>query len=457
MRSMELQGRRTIVVGAGVSGRAAARFLLGRGAEVDIQDDAPAERLPLGLADLENAGARLFGPDDDVDAGVYELAVLSPGVPVGIPLVRRLVEAKAEVIGELELAARFLLAPILAVTGTNGKTTVTELLGQVLRAAGHHVFVGGNVGTPLVEAVDTAWDFAVVEVSSFQLETIHRFHPTVAVLLNLTDDHLDRHEDLARYASAKARIFENQGAGDAAVVNADDPASWELGRNVPATLLPYSTEAELPAGAWVAGEDAVFRLPGRECVRVAAGKCRLPGRHNLGNGLAACLAAAWVGIDPKRAWATTRQFRGLPHRVETFLRWRGIRFVDDSKATNVAAVLSALETVEGPVVLLAGGADKRGDYTPLAAKLRRVARQVVLVGPAASRIAEALSGKVPFEVARDWADAVRQAVAAARPGDTVLLSPACASFDCFANYAERGEAFQRMCRDETKRAESCRA
>lgn len=448
---MKLEGRRAVVLGAGVSGRAAARLLRARGASVDLHDDAPAARLPPEAAALEALEVRLLAGGPELDPGRYDLAVVSPGISAQAPRVRALAEAGVEVTGELELASRFLSAPLLAVTGTNGKTTVTELLGEVLRAGGGRVFTGGNLGTPLAEAVGREWDFLAVEVSSFQLETIRTFRPRVAVLLNVTDDHFDRHAGLADYARAKGRIFENQGAGDAAVVNREDPLAWEAGRRARSAVLPYSTERLLPVGAWLEGNDAVFLLPGRDGVRVPTGGLRLPGRFNLGNALAACLAAAWVGADPAAAWAAAREFRPRPHRLELFLESGGVRFVDDSKATNVGAAAAALESVGPPVVWLAGGVDKGGDYGPLAGPLGRVVREGILVGAAAPRMAAALAGAAPLRTARDWPEAVGLAVAAARPGDTVLLAPACSSFDFFRSYAERGDVFQRLCREETAR------
>jgi UDP-N-acetylmuramoylalanine--D-glutamate ligase len=453
MTAPELSGRRALVLGAGVSGRAAARFLLGRGARVAVHDDAPLARLSPDALALVAEGALLLAGGVPVAVADFDLAVVSPGIPIDAPLVRALREAGVEVLGEVELAYRFLSAPVVAVTGTNGKTTVTTLLGEILGAQGRKVFVGGNVGTPLVEAAGGDWDLIVAEISSFQLESVRDFRPRVGIFLNLTDDHFDRHGDLRSYGRAKVRLFENQGPGDAAVVNADDPAAWEAFRaaSPSSVLLPYSTERLLSVGAWTEGDDAVFLLPGRDGVRIPRGELLLPGRHNLGNALAACLAAAWVGADPRAAWERARSFRGLSHRLEEFLTWRGLRFVDDSKGTNVDAAVRALETVAPPVVWIAGGVDKGGDYGPLASPLKSRVRKAILVGASAARMAAALEAAAPTAVAADWPEAVRLAFDAARAGDTVLLSPACSSFDFFTSYAARGDAFQRLCREESER------
>ena len=451
---MQLNGRRAIVVGAGVSGLAAARLLMARGAAVDLYDDAPRERLRPEVAALEASGVRVLAGGAALEPARYDLAVISPGISAGAPPLLALAVAGVERLAELELAYRLLTAPVLAVTGTNGKTTTVELLGKMLADAGRSAFVGGNVGTPLSEAVGPPWDAVVAEVSSFQLETVDRFRPRVAVLLNLSDDHLDRHPDRATYAAAKARLFANQGPGDAAVVNADDPAAWALVRPGDGVLLPYSTRRMLPVGAWLAENEGVVLLPGCDGVRFPAGALGLPGEHNRSNALAACLAAARMGIDPAGAWRSAQGFEGLGHRIERFLVWRGVQFVDDSKATNVGAAVSALQTVDAPVVWVAGGVDKGGDYGPLIPVLKVAARQVVLVGDSAEQMVGALSGAAPIRVAPDWVSAVTDAVAAARPGDTVLLSPACASFDHFSGYAERGAEFQRLCREETGRRDA---
>ncbi len=445
-----------LVIGAGRSGRAAVRLLRERGARVDLYDDAPEERLGGLRAEMEPLGVTLRLGRDRPRPGGYDLAVVSPGVPPRHPLWQALAREGVPVIGEMELGFRHLGCPVIAVTGTNGKTTVTELIGRALRASGLRVFLGGNLGRPLAEAAGGGWDLAVVEASSFQLATIDTFRPRVAVLLNLGEDHLDWHPDPGHYARAKGRIFENQTPEDAAVVNADDPAAWALARRSRAPVLGFSTRRAQAAGAWAEGDDVVLCLPGRDGVRVSRGELRLPGEHSLANALAAWLAAALAGADPARAWEAARGFPGLPHRLEEFLEWRGIRFVDDSKATNVHAALEAIRALEGPVVWVAGGTAKGQDLGPLAGGARGRVRKAVLVGEAAPELARAVNAAVPAEVAPSWADAVRIAVDAARPGDTVLLAPACASFDEFSGYAERGETFQRLCRQETERRDGSR-
>ncbi len=442
---------RVLVMGAGTSGSAAARFLADRGARVEAWDDRPWDAVPA-AGELRERGVRLL--ETPPDPAGYELAVISPGIPPRHPLWRAFRAAGVPVVGEVELAARELGCPLVAITGTNGKTTVALWTTRILEAQGLRVFAGGNLGRPLVEAVGGTWDVAVVEVSSFQLATTERFRPRVAVLLNLAPDHLDWHPDLDHYRSSKARIFRNQGAGDAAVVNADDPEAWHVGRRSRGVLLGFSAGRCLPAGAWFEGGDAVFCLPGADGVRADAEPFAATGLHNRLNALAACLAAAWVGADVARAWARVRTLHPPAHRLEPFLEWRGIRFVDDSKATNVAAACTALQAVDPPVVWVAGGRAKGEDLSPLARAAAGRVRQAVLVGEAAPQIARALDGAVPFVVAPDWPGAVARAVEAARAGDTVLLAPACSSFDRFSGYEERGRTFQSLCRQEVERRSS---
>lgn len=451
MNLTNLSGRRVWVAGAGVSGRAVARFLLDRGATVTLADALPRERLAAEALELEARGATLAAGGLAADGSDADLVVTSPGIAFDHPALEAFRARGVPVVGEIELAGAQLAAPVIAVTGSNGKTTVTRLIGRILEEAGKKTFVGGNVGTPLVEAAGGDWDAVVAEVSSFQLETCQDFHPRVVVWLNLTGNHLDRHRTLEAYAEAKARALRNLTPEDAAVVNREDPVVWRHALESKATLLPFSTERVLGVGGWIEGSEAVLLMPGTDGTRLPAALPGLPGRHNQGNALAACLAAAALGVEPRFAWGQAQKFQGLPHRIETFLTWRGTRFIDDSKATSVDAAARALEAAGDSVIWLAGGVEKGAEYTPLRPLLEKRARLAVLVGPHVDRMERELAGAAPLQRAADWAEGVRLAVAAARPGDAVLLSPAAASFDFFTGYSERGDVFQRLCRAETER------
>ncbi len=442
---MELAGKRAMVIGLGVSGRAAARLAAARGARLimaDARADLSREGLPegelrLGAADL----AWLDG---------VALAIASPGVPPSSPLMRAARAAGIHIIGELEFGSRFVGAPIVAVTGTNGKSTVTVMIGEMLRAAGRRVFVGGNLGTPIADAAGGDFAAAVVEVSSYQLELIESFHPRVAVHLNLTEDHLDRYRDLAEYGRAKARIFEFQDATDCAVLNRDDPNVWRLAGDARARVFSFGLEPPAdPAGGagaiWPAGGGLAYRY------RDAAGQIdlarfRIGGRHNLANAMAAAAAALAMGAEAPAIDRALANFKPLAHRLEFVAERGGVSYVDDSKGTNVGAVVEALAAVRPPVILIAGGVDKGGDYAPLRAALGARGRLAVLIGAAREKLRAALAGAIAIEVASGLGDAVWIAAERARPGDTVLLSPACSSFDQFRDYAERGRVFQELVR-----------
>ncbi len=433
-----LAGRRVMVVGLGVSGRAAARLLHRLGAQLLLAD---ARREAAKGLDVD--GQVLIGdPAPGRLAGV-ELAVASPGVSPDAPLLRALDSAGVPVIGELELACRFISAPIVGVTGTNGKSTVTTLVGAMLKAAGHRVFVGGNLGTPLSEAAGAELDVAVVEVSSFQLERIETFRPRVAVLLNITEDHLDRHRSLEAYRRAKARLFMNQGAEDWAIVNRDDPLVWDLRSGLRARVLSFGARPAPAPAAWSEGQRVVLD-DGRTRRQLSLAATRLVGIHASANAMAAAGAAMLLGVPAEIAQRCLESFVGLPHRMERFCRRDGVDFVDDSKATNVGAVVAALAALFGPVILLAGGRDKGGSYAPLCAAAKGKVRLAILFGEARETMQQALKGGAKTLLAQDLEEAVRSAWAAARPGDTVLLSPACSSFDQFIDYAERGRRFQEL-------------
>jgi UDP-N-acetylmuramoylalanine--D-glutamate ligase len=429
---MMLSGKRVIVVGLGKSGIAAAELCLRKGARVLGTDSAPLEKLPSGLAEL---GIELaLGGHDRVDFASADLVVVSPGVP-GFAALERAEAAGVEVIGELDLACRFLSAPIVAIGGTNGKSTTTTLVGAVLAAAGRAAFVGGNLGTPAAEAQDRDWDAVVLEVSSFQLERAPRFRPHVSVLLNVTEDHLDRYPSFSAYADAKGNAFVNQGPDDVAIVPFGDMDCEEQARRGRGALLSFGSAGDY----YVEDGDVVEARSGE---RFELARAELYGAHNHANAAAAIAAVRALDVDAAAVRSGLAGFRPLPHRMALCAELSGVRFYDDSKGTNVGAAVTALLGLAEPKgVLIAGGRDKHGSYAPLVEALRARGRAAVLLGEAAPRIFEAIGGAVPVEHAADMDDAVRRAFRLARPGDAVLLSPACSSFDMFKSYAERGDRF----------------
>jgi UDP-N-acetylmuramoylalanine--D-glutamate ligase len=437
---MELRGTRVMVVGLGVSGSAAARFLASLGASLvlaDTRSELPTSNLPRGEVCLG-------GEEPDWLRGV-DLVVVSPGVPPTSKLVQAARAAGTPVIGELELASRFIKFPIVGVTGTNGKSTVTTLIGEICTKAGMKAFVGGNLGTPLVEAIGHDFELAVVEVSSYQLETIQRLKPRVAIHLNLSDDHLDRYHDLNGYGRAKARIFENQDTGDWAILNRDDPLVWILREEVQSQVLSFGFEKPGPLTGGAIWDESGLRFAiGGNSGMIRLDRFRLPGQFNRANAMAAAGAALALNLTPELVERTLAEFRGLPHRLELVCEKNSVRFVDDSKGTNVGAVVQALEAVRAPVLLIAGGVDKGGSYAALREPLRQKVRLLLLYGAAREIIRAALVGTTRVESVRTLDEAVARAAAEALPGDTVLLSPACASFDQFKNYAERGRVFQEL-------------
>jgi len=439
---MELAGKKVLVVGLGRSGLAAARLCRERGARVTATDLRAAEA--LGPLDLPGVALELGRHETATFVG-SDLIVLSPGVPE-LPQVAAARAAGVEITGELELAARFVGATIVAITGTNGKSTTTSLAGAILAATGRPTFVGGNLGVPLCEAVGTPaagpGGSCVVEASSFQLETVEQFRPLVGVLLNITADHLDRYPDLEAYGRAKTNVFRAQTAADFAVINEDDELVERLTRAVPSRRVSLSTRRPLREGGWVEGDSLCLRLPGGELERYPAAPPGLIGRHNQENALASLLAGRLAGASHPQALQALIAFRPLAHRMELVAESAGVAFFDDSKGTNVGAVVAALSGFPRPVVLIAGGRDKGGAYEPLAQAMKEVGRGVVVIGEAAERIAAALSPVVPVARAASMDEAVAQAAALARSGDAVVLSPACSSFDMFRNYEHRAQVFR---------------
>lgn len=440
-------GRNIFVVGAGRSGLSASRLLLRAGARVTLLDErsrdaveaSPGAAIPPGIAFV-------CGRMGEKAALGVDLVVLSPGVPLERLPREALSRSGVPVWGELELGFRFFRGKVAAVTGTNGKSTVATLLGEMARRAFPRVFVGGNLGTPLSEAADEPFDWGVVEASSFQLEMIVSFRPAVAVLLNITEDHADRYPDFAAYAAAKAAIFRCQEASDTSVVNADDPGVMARAAGIRADLFPFSLSRPLPRGVCLDGDDMVHREGGVE-ERYPRRLLRIRGMQNVENAMAAIAAARRMGVPPDAVREALAAFPGLPHRIEFVRQLRGVSWYNDSKGTNVGAVIRCLEGFMEPVVLIAGGKDKGVDFRPLRDALARRARAAVLFGEARGRMEKELSGTVPLRVVATLEDAVREAAGLARPGDVAVLSPACSSFDQFRNFEERGEAFRAAVRE----------
>jgi UDP-N-acetylmuramoylalanine--D-glutamate ligase len=442
---MDLAGKRVMVIGLGVSGLAAARLLAGRSARLVMTD----LRADLSLDPNHGStppGEIHLGAEDPSWLDGVDLVVTSPGVPASSTLLTEADRRRIPVIGELELGSRFFSAPIVAVTGTNGKSTVTTLIGEIFKAAGRRVFVGGNLGTPLVEAAEGEFDAVVAEVSSYQLERTEHFKPHVGVHLNLAEDHLDRYKNLDEYGSAKARLFRMQDRYDWAILNRDDPRVWFLRTKLAAQVMSFGLgPAEFtPAIGYDAG-DLIFDIRTRHG-RISLKRMRLAGRHNIANAMAAAAAALVSGVAPRAIEAALAEFAGLPHRMEFVAERGGVTYIDDSKGTNVASVVEALAAVRAPIILIAGGMDKGGDYGPLRGPLGEKVRRLILIGAARDTMRAALEGATEIELVQTLGEAVRRAAAAASRGDTVLLSPACSSFDQFKNYAERGRIFQELVR-----------
>jgi len=441
-------GKPVVVVGLARSGVAAARFLARRGTSVVAADHKAEGELSPEARHLADDGIRLeTGPHRAETFTGAAMVVVSPGVPWELPALEAARAAGVPVIAEIEFAFRHLQGTVAAVTGTKGKSTTTAALGAMLREAGLDARVGGNIGAPLVGLVDgstPATTFAV-EVSSFQLEGTVRFHAHVAVWLNLSPDHLDRHPSLDAYVAAKARVFANQGPADWAVVNADDPVVLAEARRARSRRLPFRVTGEPLAdgdGAFFEGARARLRLDGRLETLFRREDVTLPGAHLGGDLLVAAAAARILGASPDAIARAVRAFRGVEHVLEHVAAIDGVDYYDDSKATNVEAARRSLEAFDRPVLVILGGKYKGGDFADLAPALRDHGRRVLAIGEARERVTAALSGTVPVEPCASMGEAVLRAHAAAQPGDVVLLAPACSSFDMFADYAERGRAFK---------------
>ena len=374
-----------------------------------------------------------------------DVVLPSPGVPPENPLLREAGARRIPILSEIELGSRFFSAPILAITGTNGKSTTTTLVGEMMKAAGKKVFVGGNLGVPFISAADGDYDWAILEISSFQLEWVEQFRPKIGVLLNLSEDHLDRYAAFADYAAAKERLFAFQTGDDTAILNQDDPLVWAMRARVASRVLPFGF-GETAQGVFATKDEIVWRDGGAEEHFALAG-VKIQGVHNVENMMAAVAAAKCAGLKHEPIQRTLNDFPGLEHRLEFVREHGGARYYNDSKGTNVGAVVKSLASFNGPVILLAGGVDKGGDYAPLERAVREKVRRLVLFGAAKELIARALGRYAETVIVDDLRAAVRDAAAHAQPGDVVLLSPACSSFDQFRNYAERGKLFKNLVRE----------
>jgi UDP-N-acetylmuramoylalanine--D-glutamate ligase len=448
---VELKDKRVLVVGLGKSGVASALFLKAHGARVTVSDTKSGDELRDEIPALLDHGINVeTGGHGERTFREQDLIVVSPGVPADAPPLQKARSLGETVVGEIELAAQFLSGPIVAITGSNGKTTTTTLTGELLTAGGLPTLVGGNIGTPAISLVERAKRESVIvlEVSSFQLETIQTFHPKISVVLNVTPDHLDRHRTLQAYVDAKARIFENQRGDDFAVLNADDPTCVQMATRTRAQVFWFSRQKEVKQGAWVHDGGILFRDGTKQHEIMLAAEIPLKGAHNLENVLAAVCCGALMGCTAEKIRQAVREFKAVEHRLEFVATIRGVDYYNDSKATNVDATVKALESFPGNVHLILGGKDKGSDYSVLNDLLRQRVKRVYTIGAAApkieSQIISSKNGGPGIVHAETLENAVRKANASAEPGDVVLLAPACASFDQFKSYEHRGQVFKEI-------------
>ena len=449
MMSFELNGKRVLVVGLARTGVATALFCSAQGAAVTAVDARPESDLSEAAAKLRAVAiAAQFEVREKFDVSAFDLVVPSPGVPADAPLLRSAQAAGIRIWSEIELAAHFLKGKLIGITGSNGKTTTTSLVEHILRTAGVPTILAGNIGTALIGCVErsTPQTITVAEISSFQLEWVDTFRPDVAVFLNLTPDHLDRHGNLETYGATKARIFACQTAHDTAVLNADDPGARIYAPQGPPTVYWFSRKQRVERGAFLADGKVVFRRDARDEEILRVTEIPIPGAHNVENVLAAVAAARLAGVSPQAIAAGVRTFAGVEHRIEFVAEHNGVRYYNDSKATNVDATLKALDSFPGRILIILGGKDKGSDYSSLREPLRQKAILALLIGSAADKIESQIQGSVAIERAGTLERAVEVAARAAHLGDIVLLAPACASFDQFQGFEHRGHVFKDLVR-----------
>ncbi len=446
---MELRGRKVLVVGLARTGLATVAFLRAKGSIVSTTEMKPKEEMGEAIRELAERGiSQMEWGGHQVETFLHQdLIVVSPGVDLKIEPIQQAQRKGIQVISEIELASRFIQIPIIAVTGTNGKTTTTHLVGAMLKEEGKKVGVGGNVGDPLILFADGGdqWEVLVAEVSSFQLEGIETFRPRISVLLNITEDHLDRYTSYEEYIEAKARIFVNQTSNDAAVLNADDPIVAGLGGRIKAKKFFFSLRERPGEGVFWDREKILVRFKGTE-ESYSLGKTLLKGVHNVENMMAALATVRIFGASQKAAESVLDRFEGLEHRLEFVREINGVRFFNDSKGTNVGSVVKSLQSFSDPVILIAGGKDKNGDLSPLRGPIKERVKRMILIGEAKERMSRELGGLTETVMSETLEEAVRLAFESAKSGEVVLLSPACSSYDMFKDYKERGKVFKEAVR-----------
>lgn len=440
----ELSNKKVTVVGLARSGMAAANLLHSLGAEVTVTDMKPEAALREFSERLSPGVKKALGSHPDELFTKADLIVISPGVPMSAPPLVKAKAAGVEIIGELELAYRLAGSPFIAITGTNGKSTTTTLTGLMLEASGMKAYVGGNLGNALTDEPErlAGQDYIVAEVSSFQLEAIKDFRPKVSAVLNITQDHLDRYHSMDEYAAAKAAVFANQKDADVLVLNADDAPTLALKDKAKCRVVLFSRKTQPAGGVYVKDGFMVSEVGGQVERIIAAGDIRIKGVHNLENALAAAAVSVAAGAKTEAVAETLRTFPGLEHRLEFVRELDGVTYINDSKGTNVGAVEKSIESFREPIILIAGGLDKHSDFTPLAPLVREHVKKLVLIGKAADVIDEAIGKATDTVRAATLEDAVKKSREAAKSGDVVLLSPACASFDMFKDFEDRGRQFK---------------
>lgn len=447
---MDLKGKKVLVVGLAQTGLSLINFLSKQGAYVYVSELREAQEFAEIRSSLEGMEITWeFGKHTLSFFLKADLIVISPGVPWNLEPLRKAREKGIPVVSEVEIAFRFLKKPLLAITGTNGKTTTTTLIGQMLKAAQKEVFVGGNIGTPLIDFVagPQRAEWVVAEISSFQLEGIKEFRPRIAVLLNISEDHLDRYADFAEYILTKGKIFQNQQKEDYAILNADDPLTFQFAHKVKAEVFLFSSQRAVPRGCFLEGRALVYQNGNGEREKFSLENMKIRGAHNLENIMAAITAGKICACSSPAIQKVIDDFPGLEHRLEWVGEIKGVKFFNDSKGTNVGAVVKSLMSFTEPIILIAGGKDKGGDYAPLRDLIAQKVKGLALIGEAKERMYAALGGITETVCLTTLEEAVTWAFGKAQAGEVVLLSPACSSFDMFKNYQERGQRFKEIVRD----------